>query len=372
MILAFSDSHIGFRGYSILDKNGVASAEHDVRCALELVYTRASQDDVDMLIFCGDFFHNHRPTSENIRWAIYWFSKINTLGKSFYIIPGNHDTSEISHSLVFLLELQLENIFLIETPTNIFYKNIQLKFIPFMPGGSAKNKYQPIQTELQFTFTNEVSKDLIVISHFHEYLSKVGAESRQVAKSAESVSLSEITSTKTLFLLGHMHLPQTYSINNSIVCYPGSLINMDTDDCGIMKGMVLIDSDLSIKFEPLIGIRTFFMYTFEESQDILEFFKKTRLSSNRVIFIKIPSTYFIDAEELTKILFDRGCTLGKILYYDNTSIPQNSTEFSGTASVLSKENMLYNHLKETVSDSIPEWESTLYPTGLTYLTSEDI
>ena len=113
-LLFFGDVHFGIKAYGTQDENGIFSSELDTMNALEAIYERCTKSDIELIACGGDWFHVPNNTSKNIKWTIGWLNKIEALNKKFVIIPGNHDCSTYSNSLVFIKELGYKNIFLID------------------------------------------------------------------------------------------------------------------------------------------------------------------------------------------------------------------------------------------------------------------
>lgn len=371
MIMYFADVHLEHRLYHTLTDEYITTAEQDTRSALESIYQRASIDDIDLIICGGDFFHNSKPTPENIRWAVKWFKQMDALGKPFYIIPGNHDISSYSHSLVFLKSLNTTNIFLIENNiSKIQWFDWTIYFVPFLCPLSSRNKYENTLQELnalmQILNPNENN---IVVSHIHEKAAQLGAESGFVARATEVIDLNISTKYKnTTFLSGHIHKGQAYTKDNGInVVYPGSISYMDYTDCGQRKGYVTFSKEGSIDFDFTQGIRLYKKYILPEGKSIQEAFDPIRMSQNDVVFIDAISDVSIDEEELCEYLKSRNCTLGKIRY--SVADQDESTEitFQSKNPVI----LLEEYLKSKFEENDFDWKSTVLPLGKEFLIHAD-
>src|SRR5271157_2682659 len=224
-MLVLADSHLGYSGYSTYNAEGVSTATEYIRQALDDVYIRSQQPDINIIICAGDFFHSKHPTTENVRWAISWFKKMNSIGKPFYIITGNHDVGSMSHSLVFMRELDnCPNIHLIEDFQKIKHSGFEILFIPFVPNViTTKNKYQSTLELIKEQVANiDWDNKCIVVSHIQESTATVGSEALMVSNKCETINLSEVLFGMNItFLFGHMHHHQIYTKSGSTVCYPG-------------------------------------------------------------------------------------------------------------------------------------------------------
>jgi DNA repair exonuclease SbcCD nuclease subunit len=287
MILFFSDCHLGIKTYSNMTSDGVYTAEVDVRNALNEIYKRSSRSDIDIIIFAGDFFHTSHPTTNNIEWAIEWFYRMDNLGKQFFLIPGNHDESMYSGSLVFINKLNLKNTKLINNRNSDFFKMIwnsfQLLFVPYFPNKTLQDKDGLFNTNIAEAI-KRADKNTIIVSHIQEYSAKIGSESRMISKGVELLDI-ETVDKSLIILTGHVHRRQIYKKNHITIVYSGSTTFMDAGDLNQEKGFVLVKESGEVCFENLQTIRQFIKYDIPETQDIIEYFQSQRFMSNQVAFI---------------------------------------------------------------------------------------
>jgi len=333
MILCIADIHLGHKMHSSILENGLTTSEEDTRNALDSVKQRAACDDIEMIICSGDFFHSSRPSAENIKWAITWFKEIDTLGKPFYIIPGNHDITIYSNSLVFLKSLNTHNIHLIDDGiSSIVWKDWSIYFIPFLAADSSKNKYASTLEALTSVMSviNSNTKSIIV-AHIQESTSRLGTENMMLSRSVETINIDtffDTISERAILLMGHMHMHQIYNKNDMTIVYPGSLTYMESLDCGQKKGYILLDQNGNIKFEEIQNIRKYKQYILPENKNPVEFFSSIELESNEVIFLKSHDDVIIDDSELNAFLKTQNCKLAKISYTFNTLEEEKDIEVS--------------------------------------------
>jgi len=372
MIMFFADAHLEHRLYHEYTDNFLTTSEVDSRIALDGVYKRASQSDIELIIFGGDYFHVSKPSTENIRWMQEWFKNMDSLDKPFYVIPGNHDVSSHSHSLVSLHSLGLKNIFLLEhTVSKITWNDWNIYFLPFLCPKSSKNKYASTLHELNSVFKhlNPLERNL-VISHVQERESKLGSESGFIARAVDIIDLdNEVEYENTTFLMGHIHRAQAYKKRNGInVIYPGSLSYLEHTDCGQRKGYVLISKNGDIDFESIPGIRVYKRYMISEDKNIFDFFDSIRMSNNDVVFIDVESEESLLETEVREYLKGRGCSLGKIRYAvkgdDNIVVP----EILSVNPLLSLEEFLSLYFKDNPTF---DWRNKILSLGKEFLSNAD-
>lgn len=334
MILCISDIHLGHKLYSSILDNGLTEAEEDTRIALSKVKDRASQDDIELVICAGDFFHTSKPSIENVRWVITWFKKMDALGKPVYVIPGNHDISTYSNSLVFLKSLKINNIFLIDQSTSkIMWGDWSIYFVPFLVPESSKDKYATTYEAFKAVMgvIQQKAKNIIV-THIQESNSKTSTESTMLSRGVETIDIDNFFDAlckQTILLTGHMHMHQIYTKNDITIVYPGSLTHMDSLDCGQRKGYVLLDYEGNVTFEEVQGIRKYKQYILPKGKDPADFFSSIRMSSNEIVFLKSQDDAILDDVAINTILQHRKCKLAKISYtfnQDTTSIENTISE----------------------------------------------
>ena len=317
-LLYFADIHLGYTGYSSYNEHGISTATEITRIALDKIYERAKQNDIELLICGGDFFHTKDPNTENIRWTISWLSKINSLNKPFYLITGNHDVGMSSHSIVFIRELKdlgLTNIKLIEAQTTVPYKDYTIHILPFIVNSkTTKYRYAASLDELNKAILVMPKEDKnILVTHIQEAGATNGSEAFMIAVKCETIDVSTYKNFKDLtLLLGHIHRPQLYTKNGIRICYPGSLTFFDKSDCNQSKGYVILEDNGNIVFEPVIGIRLFKSYSIPKHTNIYEYIERLRLSINEVVFLEIDESVEFDYEKIRIVFAERGCILGKI------------------------------------------------------------
>lgn len=90
----FSDTHIGFRSYAKVDKQGINQREVDVFKTFELFLEDIFDQEPDLIIHTGDFFHQVRPGNLSLLNAFRRLSNLQKRrgGLPFVIIAGNHES----------------------------------------------------------------------------------------------------------------------------------------------------------------------------------------------------------------------------------------------------------------------------------------
>jgi len=372
MIMYFADAHVGHRMYQSMTDDGITTAEKDTRVALDYLYERMQEPEIELVIFGGDLFNSSRPSAESIRWIIQWFKKVDALNKPLYLIPGNHDITATSNALVFLRSLHVSNIFLIDkSASKIAWNSWNIYFVPFMNPESSKNKYATTMASLSSVLQSlDKNADNIIVTHVQEVDSKIGAESMLFSRNGDIIDLGESTDQykNTVVLSGHMHMPQAYQKANGIrVIYPGSTCSMDQHDCGQKKGYITFSKDGEIDFKPVFGTRLFKRYSLPTGKDPKEFFSSIRMSNNEVIFIELNDDTIVDESEIREYLQTRGCQLAKVLpkLSDDRNV---SVRTAAKNPVTLLENWLKDFFKEEEKEV--DWKNKVLPLGKEILLNE--
>ena len=317
MILAFADLHLGNTGaYSKLGPDGFYTAESDAITALEYIYEQSKLPEIDCIIFTGDFFHTSHPSTRNIAVVINWLNKMDLLNKPFYLIPGNHDTTNYYNSLSYTHEITYKNIKFIDDKSEIktyTWNNYTLNFIPHVQDLDSKAKDSSVKNSLSEVLLN-LKDNSIVISHLVESGAASGSEAYLLAKKVDTFDFSNSNKYKnTIFLLGHIHRPQLYTKSNGIqVVYPGSTTYQDASDLNQVKGYITISETGVIEFKTIPTIRKFMQYTIVPDKEPLEYLESIRLHKQSVIFLRMFIDY-VPTPELLSFLKDKDITLGKII-----------------------------------------------------------
>jgi DNA repair exonuclease SbcCD nuclease subunit len=318
-LLSFSDVHLGIRTHSVQQSSGLFDAELEGRIALDEVYERACQDDIFAIICAGDVFHSSHPTTENIKFFISWLRKMDSIGKLFIIILGNHDEGIHSNSMIFIHELNFKNIILIDSKNppkkDFYFGNWNIIFAPYIISDSSKDRECATYDLIDSRIKASCGKTILV-THIHEHEAKIGSEGIMLARKVPHINFENyIVECDIILLTGHIHRHQVYIKNNGIkVVYPGSLFYHDKHDVNQDKGYVLINEDGEIEFETLKNIRKFVSYKVPEDGNVIDFLKRFRLGSNKYIFLNIESEERLDERPIREFLKTQNCKLGGIFY----------------------------------------------------------
>jgi len=91
-ILHFSDTHLGFQAFDVVNDVGVNAREQDVYDAFERVVERVLEIKPDLVIHSGDFFHRPSPSNRALTFGLEQLRRVCDLKIPVVIIAGNHET----------------------------------------------------------------------------------------------------------------------------------------------------------------------------------------------------------------------------------------------------------------------------------------
>lgn len=84
-IIHVADSHVGYKQY------GFAQREQDFYTALQQVFSKAIQHEVDAILIAGDLFDSTKPPAAAVLRVREWVENVKVRGIKVLGIDGNHD-----------------------------------------------------------------------------------------------------------------------------------------------------------------------------------------------------------------------------------------------------------------------------------------
>ncbi len=91
-ILHFSDTHLGFQAFDVVNDAGINAREQDVYDAFEKVVDRIIELKPEVVIHSGDFFHRPSPSNRALTFGLEQLRRVCDLKIPVVIIAGNHET----------------------------------------------------------------------------------------------------------------------------------------------------------------------------------------------------------------------------------------------------------------------------------------
>ena len=91
-ILHFSDTHLGFQAFDVVNDDGVNAREQDVYHAFQHTIERILERRPDAVLHTGDFFHRPSPSNRALTFGLEQLRRLADAGIPLYVIAGNHET----------------------------------------------------------------------------------------------------------------------------------------------------------------------------------------------------------------------------------------------------------------------------------------
>lgn len=242
-ILITADFHVGLTTHSVQDINGVNSRFIEMKGLLRQIKNIAVERCVDYLVIAGDIFHHNKPDINSLKLFYEFLYSFRNTNIKIFIIVGNHDYNARlgkDHSLgLYRIIEGIDNVRIYDD-AHYLIENKQLLFV-FHPYGSEFK----FEEALQIAYSrNYIS---ILVCHAHLNGATVGAEPFEI-------NTPDLFNYDTLpfdvIIAGHFHKPQVLS-NKPLTFYPGSIQQIDFNECNDQKCVVLLDikSNNNINFE---------------------------------------------------------------------------------------------------------------------------
>lgn len=265
------DTHLGVRTNSVEWFN--IQSEYLVNLFIKQVDESGFNEDTDILIQYGDWFHNRESTNNRI-----WNGSLNVLEKlcnkfkrGVYIFLGNHDVyykdnNEI-HSLAGLSKI-FPNLHIIVKP-EIFTINSKhnILILPWMDDTEKLTK----------TVVDHIGKVDYIMCHADIQNMKLN----KYVKIEHGLDLSVLKQFKKVYS-GHIHIRQEYRN----ILYIGTPYEMDRGDRGNVKGFYVMDATKPELKEKFISN--------DKSPKFVKFLAKSLLEMNKSELRKLFNNNFVD------------------------------------------------------------------------------
>lgn len=231
--LIFGDIHLDIN-INNEDINEKISRIPEQREHLEYVYAYATECKINRIIITGDVFHTNRPSPLAIAVFIGFLLKCLKAGIVVVIIEGNHDFNMRNDGAMAPL-MHLKSLFdkQLVIVCDYVLKCDDWAFVPHM------KDVQKVVKECDSKY---------LVGHFNVKGAMSGAEKFLISSKVDDVY--EFNENIKKAFLGHIHKMQRFRINDTIVCYSGSVIYNDFGERLDEKGFIIFDDTKDeIKFE---------------------------------------------------------------------------------------------------------------------------
>lgn len=246
-IVHFSDTHLGFSDFDIVNSDNINQREMDFYDAFSQVVEQIKEIKPDYIIHTGDLFHRVSPSNRAIAFALEKFKIIDSLNIPTILIAGNHSTPKTNTSTPILKIF--ENFDNIYAAYNQAYEKFEFDDVVFhcLPHIYDNEK---MLSEIE-RVENSIQKDKKNILMMH---CSVGA-SYLMHEFGEWVYPSEkeyLFSKMDYVALGHWHgFGRVGNYNN--VYYSGSTERTMLNDTRESKGFALVSikDDINVEYREI-------------------------------------------------------------------------------------------------------------------------
>ena len=266
-ILHFADLHLGIETYGRIDPStGLSSRLNDFLAALDQVVDFALNNDVDLVLFCGDAYKSRDPSQTYQREFAKRIRQLSASSIPVFLLVGNHDLPHAigrATAVEIFDTLAIENVTVANQPQSYRVETsksvLQIVALPWVTRGKLLSREETknlsldqINEKIQQTLTDwlsvqanslDPSLPAILAGHLAHSGAMPGSEKTMLAGRDYVLLQSTIANPAFDYVaLGHMHNQQR--IDHPVpVVYPGSLQTIDFGDEGQEKGFYVVEVD---------------------------------------------------------------------------------------------------------------------------------
>ncbi|MDY6893460.1 MAG: exonuclease SbcCD subunit D [Chloroflexota bacterium] len=283
-ILHFADLHLGVETYGRIDPaTGLSTRLNDFLAALDQLVDYALNNDVDLVLFCGDAYKSRDPGQTYQREFARRIWQLSANGIPVFLLVGNHDLPNAvgrATAVEIFDTLAIDNVVVANRPKSYCIETrkgpLQIVALPWVRRGTLLSRedtknlsIDQINQKLEETLTAWINAQAdaldrrlpaVLAAHVSIFSAKLGSE-RTMSMGREHVLLQSTVAAHAFdyVALGHIHNRQVLSESPPVV-YSGSLQTIDFGDEDQEKGFYVVHLDdaaqagsrlLSYEFQPV-------------------------------------------------------------------------------------------------------------------------
>jgi len=287
-IIHFADLHLGVENYGRIDPTtGVSSRLNDFLTALDRLVDFAVEEQVDLVLFCGDAYKSREPSQTQQRELAKRVSRLSAAGIPLFLLIGNHDLPNATGratSIEIFQTLGVDNVYVAGRPDvhriSTRSGDLQIVSLPWLRRSALLTRedtreldIEQITQQLEEVLTGIINDGVtrldptvpaILAAHVWVANAVPGSEKAMTLGQEHALLLSNVTSPAFDYVaLGHIHKQQVLAENPPVV-YSGSLERLDFGEEADDKGFYVVDIEppadgsrrkVSYRFHPLEGRR---------------------------------------------------------------------------------------------------------------------
>jgi DNA repair protein SbcD/Mre11 len=266
-IIHFADLHLGVEAYGHINpETGLSSRLEDYLKALDQVIDYALENEVDLVLFCGDAYKTREPSQTHQREFAKRIKRLSTGGVPLFLLIGNHDLPNAvgrATAIEIFDTLSVPDVYIGNRPdlSRIQTKSgdIQIAALPWVRRSALLSKedtrnlsFSQINERLQLSLNGiieelatQVDKSIpsILAAHVWVLNARIGSEKSMSIGQEHMLLLSSVANPAFDYVaLGHIHKGQVLNESPPVI-YSGSLERLDFGDEEDEKGFYLINID---------------------------------------------------------------------------------------------------------------------------------
>ncbi|MBE0480677.1 MAG: exonuclease SbcCD subunit D [Dehalococcoidia bacterium] len=346
-ILQFADLHLGVETYGRVNSTtGLSTRLDDFLTALDQLVAFALQNDVDMVLFCGDAYKSRDPSQTCQREFARRIHQLAAADIQVFLLAGNHDlpfAAQRASSVDIFHTLLINNVTVSVKPELVRVTTrkgiVQVLALPWVRRSrlltreDTKNlTIDEINRRIEETLTAWIASQVedidttlpaILAAHLWHSEATSGSEKTMTMGRDYIMLLGNlINPVFDLVALGHIHKKQVRNCPMPVV-YSGSLQSIDFGDEGDEKGFYVVDLDetassglrvTSCEFHPVASRRFLTIRvdadTVNPTDAVLEGIRKNKVEESIVrLQIRLPAAKegLLDEEEIRRALKAAHC-----------------------------------------------------------------
>ncbi len=266
-ILHTADWHIGVENYGRIDRTtGVHSRLRDFLASLDRLVDEAIDQQIDLVLFCGDAFKNREPSETHQNALARRLKKLSDAGIKVFLLVGNHDLPNAigkSNALDIYRTLQVPGITVGRVPQiypiDTKKGRVQIAAIPYPSRSSwlsrsdkSGKSISELEEEMAANLAAvarqlaaQINPDIpaVLCAHITVDGAVAGSEKCIMVGRDLAVPASALQHDPFSYVaLGHIHRHQVVAENPPVV-YSGSLDRIDFGEEKEKKGYVIVELD---------------------------------------------------------------------------------------------------------------------------------
>ncbi len=285
-ILHFADLHLGVENYGHINSTtGLSTRLDDILAAFDQAIDYVLNNDIDLVLFCGDAYRSREPSQTQQREFAKRISRLSNSGIPTFLLIGNHDLPNAvgkATSTEIFDTLAIKNVYVSSRPEicpiSTKHGIIQIASLPWLRRSALLSKedtknlnFEQLNQRMQDALTNIIASHAtkldaqlpaILAAHVWVVGATLGTEKMMTIGQEHTLLLSNVANSAFDYVaLGHIHRRQVLSSNPPVV-YSGSLERLDFSDEDDEKGFYVIDiksghktgkKNVSFDFHPTNG-----------------------------------------------------------------------------------------------------------------------